>query len=608
MNLELKDKVSLLPQLPGVYRFYDKDGKIIYVGKAKNLKKRVSSYFVSTATKGAKTLVLVRNIVDIQHTVVESEEDALLLENNFIKQNKPRYNILLKDDKTYPWIVIKKEPFPRVLQTRNLVKDGSQYFGPYPSVAVQRNILDVVRKIYSIRTCSLRLTEEGVRRDKFDRCLEYHIGNCKAPCTGEISKEEYEKAIVGVARILKGNTDEAYAYLNELMQSEAAALRFENAQKIKNKISLLDNYKSKSVLVSPTYNNMDIVSIISDNNYYYCNYLHIAHGAVVNSFSVELRAVIEETKEEVLAFALQRVKDFTGRELSREVVVPFLPVSDFFTNIDFTVPQRGDKLKLLELSQKNCKLFMLEKLKFVEKVNPERHTERVMSRMKSDLQMDVEPRHIECFDNSNIQGNYPVSSCVVFRDGKPSKKEYRHFNIKSVVGIDDFASMYETLTRRYSRVIEEGGELPDLIVVDGGKGQLSSAYEVLKELKIEHKVEIIGLAKRLEEVFFPNDSTPYYLDKSSETLKVLMHIRNEAHRFGITFHRNKRSKGFIISQLDLIPGIGKKSVEKLLTYFKTVGKIKNASHEELQKVVTLKQAKSIIEFFSNGENNNIRNE
>lgn len=593
----LKDKIALLPPLPGVYRFLDKNGKIIYIGKAKNLKKRVSSYFVGTTSKGSKTQSLVRNICDMLHIVVESEQDAFFLENNLIKEHKPKYNILLKDDKTYPWIVIRKELFPRVMQTRNVVKDGSQYYGPYSSVYLQKSILEVVCKIYSIRTCHLKLTEEGIRRGKFDRCLEYHIGNCKAPCTGYITKEEYDKAIAAVSHVLKGNTDAAFDYLNELMTRESEALRFESAQKIKEKIALLEGYRSKSVIVSPTYQSMDVVSLLSDDNHYYCNYLHISHGAVVNSFSIELRAAIEESREDVLAYALEYIVDFTARPLAREVLVPFMPNIEFFGSTQFSVPQRGDKLKLMELSAKNCKLFMLEKLKYIEKVNPERHSERVMNRMKSDLQLDCQPRHIECFDNSNIQGAYPVSACVVFRDGKPSKREYRHFNIKSVVGIDDFASMYETLFRRYTRLIEEQQELPDLIVVDGGKGQLSSAYEVLRELGIQHKVAIIGLAKRLEEVFFPNDSTPYYLDKNSETLKVLMHIRNEAHRFGITFHRDKRSKGFIKTELDDIKGIGKVTVEKLLKHFKTVKNIKAATLDELLKVTDNTKANCIIEYF-----------
>ncbi|MEG1634536.1 MAG: excinuclease ABC subunit UvrC [Rikenellaceae bacterium] len=598
----LKDKIALLPSLPGVYRFLDKNGKIIYVGKAKNLKKRVSSYFVGTSSKGSKTQSLVRNISDMLHIVVESEQDAFFLENNLIKEHKPKYNILLKDDKTYPWIVIKKELFPRVLQTRNIVKDGSQYFGPYSSVYLQKSILEVVRKIYSIRTCHLRLTEDGINRGKFDRCLEYHIGNCKAPCIGGITKEEYNKAIAAVTHVLKGNTDAAFEYLNDLMQSESTALRFESAQKIKEKIALLDGYRSKSIIVSPTYQDMDVVSLLNDESHYYCNYLHVSHGAVVNSFSIELRPAIEESREDVLAYALEHIANFTSRPLAREVLVPFMPNTEFFETTQFSVPQRGDKLKLIELSEKNCKVFMLEKLKYIEKVNPERHTERVMNRMKSDLQLDVQPRHIECFDNSNIQGNYPVSSCVVFRDGKPSKREYRHFNIKTVVGIDDFASMYETLMRRYSRLIEEGQQLPDLIVVDGGKGQLSSSYAVLQELGIQDKVPIIGLAKRLEEVFFPGDSTPYYLDKNSETLKVLMHIRNEAHRFGITFHRDKRSKGFIQTELDDITGIGKQTSEKLLTHFKTVKNIKKASLEELLKVTDRKKAENIITYFKDKDN------
>ena len=594
----LKDKILLLPSLPGVYRFLNKDGVVIYVGKAKNLKKRVSSYFVSTENKGFKTFALVRNISDIMHIVVESESDALLLENNLIKEHKPKYNILLKDDKTYPWIVVRSEPYPRVEQVRQVVKDGSRYFGPYSSIFMQRSILDVVRKLYSIRTCYLKLTEDSIARGKFEHCLEYHLGNCKAPCTGSISKEEYAASVTAAVSILKGDTDLAMEYLTSEMQIEATKLNFEGAQKIKDKILLLEGYKSKSVIVSPTYKNLDVFSLIDKDKSFYCNYLHVVKGAVVNSMSVELRPAIDESLEDIFAYAIQKIILILDKQLSRDVLVSSLPNNDFFERINFIVPQRGDNMRLMELSLKNNKVFMLEKLKHIEQKDPARHIDRVMNRMKEDLQLDKQPRHIECFDNSNIQGHYPVSACVVFIDGSPAKRMYRHFDIKSVVGIDDFASMHETLTRRYSRLLAEGAALPDLIVVDGGKGQLSASYAVLKALGIHDKVPIIGLAKRLEEVFSPNCEVPLYLDKSSETLRVLMHIRNEAHRFGITFHRNKRSKGAINSELASIPSVGDKSVEKLLKSFRTVSKIKSASVEELSKVVNVTKANNIYNYFN----------
>ncbi len=574
---------------------------VIYVGKAKNLRKRVSSYFISVENKGLKTFALVKNIADILHIVVESESDALLLENNLIKEHKPKYNILLKDDKTYPWIVVKSEPYPRVLQTRQVVKDGSRYFGPYSSIFMQRTILDVVRRIYSIRTCHLKLTEEAVAKGKFDVCLEYHLGNCKAPCVGYISMKEYGEDVSAAVAVLKGDTDIAMEYLLGEMQKEAAALRFEKAKKIKERIDMLNGYKSKSVIVSPTHKNIDVFSLVERDRSYFCNYLHLVKGAVVNSISIELRPAIEESEADILAYGISEISNILDKPLSHDVLVSTMPNVEFFKDINFIVPQRGDNMRLMELSLKNCKVFMLEKLKHIEKKDPERHIERVMNRMKQDLLLDKQPRHIECFDNSNIQGHYPVSSCVVFIDGKPAKRMYRHFNIKSVVGIDDFASMHETLTRRYTRLIEEGSPLPDLIVVDGGKGQLSSAYAVLKELGIHHKVPIIGLAKRLEEVFYPDSSIPQYLDKSSETLRVLMHIRNEAHRFGITFHRNKRSKGALESEITSIPSIGEKSMQKLLRNFRSVSKIKSATIEELSEVVDIKKAQNIYNYFNKQE-------
>lgn len=597
ITARLKEQVSLLPDEPGVYRFLDEQGVVIYVGKAKNLKKRVSSYFLARAGENRKTMMLVRNIRNIVHTVVLTEADALLLENNMIKSHQPKYNILLKDDKTFPWIVVKNEEYPRVLQTRQLVRDGSHYFGPYASVMMQKNILDLVRKLYRLRTCQLRLTEKTVKDGKFDLCLEYHIGNCKAPCVGYQTKEEYCKAVEAASSILRGNLKEAEEYLKGEMSFAAENLRYEEAQQIKERLAMLENYQSRSVIVSPQYADLDVFYLITDGALAYCNYMHVAKGAVINSYTIEMKLGIEESPQQVLTFAVSRIMDKLQRPLSHEVIVPFLPDA-VFGNVRFIVPVRGDKLKLLSLSERNCKIFRLEKLKQLEKVNPERHVDRIMERMQKDLHLPVEPRYIECFDNSNIQGNYPVSSCVVFRNGKPSKKEYRHFNIKTVVGIDDFASMQETLTRRYTRLLEEKAQLPDLIVVDGGKGQLSSAYEVLEKLHLQDKISIIGLAKRLEEVFYPGDSTPLYLDKSSETLKVLMHIRDEAHRFGITFHRHKRSLGFIKSELLSIPSLGPKSTEKLLRRFKSVAGIKKASSEELSQVVGPARSEIIKKFFS----------
>lgn len=596
----LKETVSLLPDEPGVYKFYNSEDVVIYVGKAKNLKKRVSSYFLAKNAGERKVMALVRNIERIEHIVVQSESDALLLENNMIKSLQPKYNILLKDDKTYPWIVIKNEAFPRILPTRIVEKNGSKYFGPYTSIAMQRNILELVRKLYFIRTCNLPLTQKGVESGKFQKCLEYHIGNCKAPCEGLISYNNYIGSVKRAEEILKGDLSNAQKYLKKEMMTAADALRFEDAHQFKTRLEMLDNYSSKSVIVSPQYSDLDVFSLLIDDYTAYCNYLHIQKGAVINSYTIEMRLRVEESPTDVLTYAIMRIMDKLERQLAREVIVPMLPDESYFTGTIFTVPQRGDKAKLLELSEKNSKFHRLEKLKQVEKRNPEAHTLRLMETMRRELNLKELPTHIECFDNSNIQGSYPVSSCVVFRNGKPSVKEYRHFNIKTVEGIDDFASMRETVLRRYSRLLEEDSALPQLIVIDGGKGQLSFAYSVLKELGIESKIQIVGLAKRLEEIFFPNDSDPLCLSKSGETLKVLMHIRNEAHRFGITFHRNKRSKGFIHSELEEIEGIGKTSIRKLLTHFKSVNKIKNANFEEISTIVGAKRASDIIKYFSNG--------
>lgn len=593
----LKENVSLLPDEPGVYRFYNSDGVVIYVGKAKSLKKRVSSYFLAKNSNERKVLALVKNIDKIEHIVVQNESDALLLENNMIKTLQPKYNILLKDDKTYPWIVIKKEPYPRIRPTRIVEKNGSKYFGPYTSISMQRNILELVRKLYSIRSCNLPLNENGIFTGKFQKCLEYHIGNCKAPCENMVSQQKYYDGVKMAEEILRGDLHNAKNYLRQEMANAAELLRFEEAQQLKLRLEMLDNYQSKSVIVSPQYSSLDIFSLVIDDYMAYCNYLHVQKGAIINSYTIEMKLRIEESPTDILTFAIIQIMERLDRDLSKEVIVPFIPNEDIFSDSTFTVPQRGDKLKLLELSEKNSKFHRLERLKFIEKRNPETHTQRLMEKMKLDLNLNELPVHIECFDNSNIQGKYPVSSCVVFRNGKPSKKDYRHFNIKTVIGIDDFASMKETVERRYRRLIDEGTSLPQLIVIDGGKGQLSMAYGVLKELGIENKIEIIGLAKRFEEIYFPNSSYPLCLDKAGETLKVIMHIRDEAHRFGITFHRNKRSNDFMKSGLEKIPKLGKESVKKLLLHFKGVNRIKNATFESISSVIGASKAKEVIKYF-----------
>ncbi len=597
----LKQSVALLPNEPGVYRFYNSDGVVIYVGKAKNLRKRVSQYFLARSSAEVKSRALVKNIERIEHIVVHSESDALLLENNLIKSLQPKYNILLKDDKSYPWIVVRNEPFPRIMATRNLIKDGSKYYGPYTSITMQRSVLKMVNKLYMLRNCKLPLNEESIAKGKFQNCLEYHLGNCDAPCEGGISQELYNQKIRRAEDILKGELSEAKNYLREQMLKCADELRFEEAQNYKVRLEMLDNYSSKSVIVSPQYSNMDIFSLETHNDSAFCNYLHINRGSVVNSYTLEMKLRLEESLSELLTYAISEIISRLSRTLAREVIVPLLPDVEFFPDSHFTIPQRGDKRKLLELSERNAKSYRLERQKQAELHNPELKSSRVMELMRRELELPCEPRHIECFDNSNIQGEYAVSSCVVFRDGKPAKKDYRHFNIKTVEGIDDFASMRETVFRRYARLMAEEKPLPQLIVVDGGKGQLSSAYDTLKELGIENEVSIIGLAKRLEEVFYPNESEPLILDKMSETLRVLMHIRNEAHRFGITFHRKKRSKGAINSELEAIEGVGKESIKKLFLHFKSVNKIKIANFESLSEVVGKQRAQNIINYFKNEE-------
>lgn len=592
-NPLLELQIQTLPDNPGVYQYYDKEGKILYVGKAKNLKKRVSSYF-NKHHDNAKTNVLVRKIVEIKHIVVATEADALLLENNLIKKLQPRYNVLLKDDKSYPWICIKKEPFPRVFSTRRMVKDGSEYFGPYTNFKVVHTILDLIKELYPLRTCNLDLKPSNINSGKFKVCLEYHIGNCKGPCEGYETQENYEKHVRAIREILKGNFKDSLRDFKKTMQDYALEMQFEEAQKIKEKIEVLENYQARSTVFNPKINNIDVFSIVSDEAMSYVNFLQIAHGAIIRSHTLELKKKLDETDEELLELAVVELRE-RFHLTAKEIVVPF--AINLGENLKITVPQLGDKKQILDLSTRNAKYHRLEQLKQIQIVDPERHTNRIMAQMMKDLRLTVEPRHIECFDNSNIQGTNPVSACVVFKDGKPSKKDYRHFNIKTVEGPNDFASMEEVVYRRYKRLLDENEPLPQLIVIDGGKGQLSSALKSLEALNLRGKIAIIGIAKRLEELFYPGDSVPLYLDKKSETLKVIQHLRNEAHRFGITFHRDKRSKSAIQTSLETIPGIGEKTMQTLIKHFKSVKRIKEASESEISEVVGVSKAKKISEFY-----------
>lgn len=586
-------QIQTLPDNPGVYQYYDKDGKILYVGKAKNLKKRVSSYF-NKIHDTAKTNVLVKKIVTIKHIVVPTETDALLLENNLIKTLQPRYNVLLRDDKSYPWICIKKEPFSRIFSTRRMVKDGSEYFGPYTSFKTVHTILDLIKELYPLRTCNYDLSKSNIDSEKFKVCLEYHIGNCKGPCEGLESLENYQKQVDAIREILKGNFKESMKDFKRLMTQYAQELRFEEAQKIKEKIEVLENYQSRSTIVNPKITNIDVFSIVSDESAAYVNFLQISHGSIIRSHTLEMKKKLDESDEELLELAIIELRE-RFQLLSKEIIVPF--EMDLGENIKTTVPQLGDKKQILDLSVRNAKFYRIEQLKQLQIVDPDRHTNRIMAQMQKDLRLHVEPRHIECFDNSNIQGTNPVAACVVFKDGKPSKKDYRHFNVKTVEGPDDFASMTEIVYRRYKRLLDENEPLPQLIIIDGGKGQLSAALKSIDELGLRGKIAIIGIAKRLEELFYPGDSIPLYLDKKSETLKVIQQLRNEAHRFGITFHRDKRSKAALNSSVESIPGIGEKTMLTLIKHFKSVKRLKLATEKEISDVVGISKAKKIVDFY-----------
>lgn len=590
-NLELQIKV--LPNAPGVYQYFDKDDKILYVGKAKNLKKRVSSYF-NKVHDSAKTNILVKKIVAIKHIVVETETDALLLENNLIKSYQPRYNILLKDDKTYPWICIKKERFPRVFSTRKLIKDGSLYFGPYPNTKTVYTLLDLIRDLFDLRSCSYDLSKENIDSGKYKVCLEYHIKNCKGACEGYESEEEYMAKIDAVKAILKGNFKTSLTHLQKRMDICASRLEFEMAQELKLKIEALQNYQSKSTIVSPKISNVDVFSIVSDESYAYINFLQLSLGSIVRSHTMEVKKKMDEKDGDILPLIITEIRQrFVSN--STEILVPFN--IDVGEALKVVVPKLGDKKKVLDLSLRNAKYFRIDKLKQAKIVDPDRHISRLMATMKSDLRLSNEPRHIECFDNSNIQGSHPVAACVVFKDGKPSKKDYRHFNIKTVEGPDDFASMEEVVFRRYKRLLTEGKSLPQLIVIDGGKGQLSSALKSLDILGLRGKIAIVGIAKRLEELYYPGDSAPLYLNKKSETLKVIQYLRNEAHRFGIEHHRNKRSKSATESDLNNIDGVGEQTLVKLIKEFKSVTRIKKLSLDDLTNVVGKSKANKIWSYY-----------
>ena len=596
----LKEQVALLPLEPGVYQFLDRTGTVIYVGKAKSLRKRVSSYFMQNKEHPPKVRVLVRQIAEIRHIVVDSETDALLLENSLIKELQPRYNILLKDDKTYPWIVVRRENFPRIQSTRQLQRDGSQYFGPYSSVTMQHSILEFIREVIPLRTCSLNLAPEAIARGRYTVCLQYHLGNCKGPCIGAQSAEEYRQLLDMAVSVLKGDLRPVRAYLEREMRRAAEALQFETAQRYKSRLAALENYSARSVIVSARIVDVDVFSLVEDDDAAYCNFLRIRNGSITAVSTVRLTPGVDTDRAQMLTLAIQHVvEQIAGGELAREVIVPFLPSATMlFDGVTFTVPRRGEKLDLLAFSERSARIYRAEQLKNMEIKNPERHTERLMNAMQKELRLPRQPRHIECFDNSNLQGTNPVASCVVFRDGRPSRKEYRHFNIKTVVGADDFASMREIVFRRYTRLMAEGQELPDLVIVDGGKGQLSNAYAVLCELGLEKQVPIVGLAKRLEEIYYPGDPMPYYLSRTGEPLKVVCHIRDEAHRFGITFHRQKRSNDFLRSELKGIAGIGPRTVETLLGHFRTVARIRNASDEELIELIGAARTQRLRKHFA----------
>jgi len=594
-NFNIELQLKTLPNTPGVYQFYDAKGVVIYVGKAKNLKNRVRSYFNKVHDDG-KTNVLVKKIVEIKHIVVETETDALLLENNLIKKYQPRYNVLLKDDKSYPWICIKKEPFPRVFQTRRMIKDGSEYFGPYTSIKTAYTLLDLIKGLFPLRTCKYDLSKEKIHSQKYKVCLEYHLGNCKGACEAKETEASYLENIAAIREILKGNFKNSISVFKSQMKTYSENLEFEAAQSLKEKLQILENYQAKSTIVNPKISNVDVFSIVSDESYAYVNFLQLSYGAIIRSHTMELKKKLQESDQALLELAITELRQRFALD-SKEIYVPF--EVNLGSDFRITIPKVGDKKQLIDLSLRNAKYQRLEQLKQVKITDPDRHVARIMAQMKSDLRLSEAPTHIECFDNSNIQGTHPVAACVVFKNGKPSKKEYRHFNIKTVEGPDDYASMTEVVFRRYKRLLDEKQPLPQLIVIDGGKGQLSAALKSLDDLELRGKIAIIGIAKRLEELFYPNDPIPLYLDKKSETLKIIQQLRNEAHRFGIEHHRNKRSKTALNSELESIVGVGDKTILELLKKFKSAQRVSFAALDELEQVIGVSKARIIYNYYQN---------
>jgi excinuclease ABC subunit C len=598
-NNKIEQKLSLLPHSPGVYQFFNAADKIIYVGKAKDLKNRVSSYFLSRMNGNAKLRVMVSKIADIKHIVVATESDAFFLENKLIKKYQPQYNILLKDDKTYPWICVKNENFPRLLVVRKTPKDGSRYFGPYSSSTTIRFLLNLIKRLYALRTCKLALTQSAIARRKYKPCLEYHIGNCKAPCMGKQTEEEYNLQIEQVLSILKGDIQFVMQYMQNEMNRAAQEYRFEDAQLLKEKYGKLETYQSKSIIVSSVIQTVDVISVLIDDDIGFINFMRVVNGTIIQSQTLELNLGVEDTKESLLSYVIAEMLNRLD-ELSTEIIVPFLPDQDISNHI-FTVPHHGDKFKLLELSLRNLKTYQFERLKQIKIIDPDRYANRVLLKLQSELRLDVLPRHIECFDNSNIQGTNAVASCIVFKNGKPSKKDYRKYNIKTVAGADDYASMYEVVQRRYSRLLKENLELPDLIITDGGKGQMETVRKVI-ENELGLKIPIAGLAKdrkhRTNELLFGFPPVRIGIKPTEPHFKLLIAIQNEVHRFAIEFHRNKRSKAMINTLLIDIQGIGEKTAQKLLIKFKTVSKIKNATVGELNEIIGERLAKNVSDYFA----------
>jgi len=588
----LSSIIASIPEKPGCYLYLDENDTIIYVGKAKNLKRRVGSYFNKTVDN-PKTRIMVRKIRNIRYLIVKTEQDAFLLENSLIKQHKPRYNILLKDDKTYPWIAVKNEPFPRVFLTRRKLADHSHYYGPYTAVMNVKRLLRLLATIYPIRNCNYSLTPENIENRKIRVCLQYHIKRCLAPCIGKQSKDDYDSNIRAIEEILKGNVGEVKRQIYERMMQYSEQLRYEEAAWLKERYDILDNYSTQSLIASPSVDNVDVLSYDEDGQSVFINYLHVAKGSIVQGYTIEYKVQIDEPREEIFGMGIIELRNRFESE-AQEIIVPFMPDIEL-NNVVFTIPKRGDRKHLLDLSEKNARQYRLDRLKQAEKLNPQQRATRILKTLQNDLHLTEMPVHIECFDNSNIQGANPVSSCVVFKMAKPSKRDYRHFNIKTVVGPDDFGSMKETLTRRYSRLMEEKQPLPQLIVIDGGKGQLSASVEALKSLGLYGSIAVIGIAKRLEEIYFPEDPVPLYLDKNSESLKLIQQLRDEAHRFGITFHRLKRSKQQIASELDGVKGIGNTLKDRLLKHFKSVKKIREADEKEIAEIIGEKKAKVLLD-------------